>query len=1696
MNIRSGLIILLSLIALPSFAQMNDDGITKYGNEWIVPGRDYYKIRVSKDGFYKIDFNALKAAGMNGEIVGSRLQLFRNGVEIPIAVSANGQWSGSDFLTFNGYYNKSEMDKYSFPNGVNDIVNPKASMYSDTATYFLTVNPDGNNLRTNILDNNLVNPPTPEPYIIRISEMDFREILNTKTEYAGQHPFLNTPFYPGKGMVTSKDNQTYNLACPGLLPDSRLPIFRYRGITNAGNVGLNLGHDLKFSMKGQPMYSVFSTGQRVIYVNFEYVDSNRVITASDNQYSLTNGHPLDLIKTGYAAIEYPSDLNIDATKNQSFYLEGKTSDRLLEFNASGNIPTAPYLTDSLGTWKIPGEVAGNTIRFRIPAFSATSRFIYRPGDDAETIASMTKVEMKDYNNLNADYIILSHGLLLDDANGLSAVEQYANYRESAAGGGYHVEVINVSDLYNSFGYGLDYNPMAIKNFANYIGLKGSTRFLFIIGRGRDYKDLRLPGELTDAIAKGYGVPTFGDYGSDNLLVSKSFHKIDMNMAVGRLPATSQDEVLTYLNKIRTSDAAYNAPGDNDSRQWTKTIVQLNGGNVGQSDQAAIAAAQSETEKIIKTSKIAGFVETFVKGSNETIGKASDDFFKLVNQGVSIVDYFGHGARNTLEYPVDIPSKYNNSPRLPILIIKGCKTGNCQIDGSSMPTRVLYEGSYKNSGYRAVIGSISDSDLYSLSSLARQFYTYWGNDYYDKSLGELFRLTFNAPGLNTSSESIQQLYAGDPALRIMPFPGPDFTIRPNDVTTSPESITSTDSKFSVEFKIKNLGTFVKDTLFYTASYENGDKKIVETKTDYIVNPASENNVTVEFDIDKTNSTGENTIYLTLDPDNKIQESVAPQAESNNEYFNPSGRKGFKFFIQSSLFQQVYPYRFAIIDTNEVTLSAFSQTLYAGPANYHWSIDTTDTFNSPSLRTFTAQQESGHLEWQPGIRLSENTVYFWRVSRDSLSAGEPAISSVSSFIYLPGKTGFSQSHNGQYREDELANLKVVGGGNNIQFGTRKMIYWYINGLVDSDKDKLGIFREGDHIGAGLVYLAHQTSPTGLIGTFWYRKDSMFVHYPTNTNPYGAIPSPNANNRNYLMFNPLDSNSRRAFINFIENVVGDEDIITAFTYMNNKDSDLGLTQWAGDSTTIDKRNIFNVLEKYGAKQVRNMEDIGPRPYTFMFTKKEGILNESLSEDYNVISNEVTTQCHSDYGTINQIFGPVSKWDSFELLPKDSIGRNDTVTIVLTAIHRTNPDSNYEIIKQKSLSKDLISFDLQQINAEEYPYIKLSLQSRDPFIYRGKMDGWKFFRFIASELPEATLLYNTAVISKDTLNQGEILDVSINSMNIGRISMDSMLVKFSLQKSNSNSLTLTNRFGKLPLNKTDKYDIKFDTKPISGNYSLIVEMNPNEDQPEGYHGNNIYRKDIYIQGDRENPLVDVTFDGQHIFNGDIVSSKPFIKIMITDENKLFALDDPDLFNVFLVNAFGQDTLIPFNSPDMKFIPADLTKLDRKNEATIEFTPVFANYPQDFNEDGEYSIRITAKDKAGNQSGKYDFEKRFKIINKKSVSNLFNYPNPFSNATRFVFTLTGSEPPSFYGIQIMTVSGKVVREINQDELGPLKIGKHMTDYVWDGRDQYGDKLANGVYLYRFIVKDQEKKDYEKLMDGKNTNHFFTGEWGKLVIIR
>jgi flagellar hook assembly protein FlgD len=122
-----------------------------------------------------------------------------------------------------------------------------------------------------------------------------------------------------------------------------------------------------------------------------------------------------------------------------------------------------------------------------------------------------------------------------------------------------------------------------------------------------------------------------------------------------------------------------------------------------------------------------------------------------------------------------------------------------------------------------------------------------------------------------------------------------------------------------------------------------------------------------------------------------------------------------------------------------------------------------------------------------------------------------------------------------------------------------------------------------------------------------------------------------------------------------------------------------------------------------------------------------------------------------------------------------------------------------------------------------------------------------------------------------------------------------------------------------------------------------------------------------------------------------------------------------------------------------------------------------------------------------------FEVINKPTVTNVLNYPNPFSTSTRFVFTLTGSEVPDYFKIQILTISGKIVRDISKHELGNIHIGRNITDYAWDGKDEYGDPLAIGLYLYRVITQ----------LDGKTLEHresgadpFFTQGYGKMYLIR
>jgi flagellar hook assembly protein FlgD len=199
-----------------------------------------------------------------------------------------------------------------------------------------------------------------------------------------------------------------------------------------------------------------------------------------------------------------------------------------------------------------------------------------------------------------------------------------------------------------------------------------------------------------------------------------------------------------------------------------------------------------------------------------------------------------------------------------------------------------------------------------------------------------------------------------------------------------------------------------------------------------------------------------------------------------------------------------------------------------------------------------------------------------------------------------------------------------------------------------------------------------------------------------------------------------------------------------------------------------------------------------------------------------------------------------------------------------------------------------------------------------------------------------------------------------------------------------------------------------------------------------------------------------------------------------------PDANGMVSQNSFSKTFQV--DSDTLKFIPAAQAP-NGNNTATLDFNPAFT-------EDGNYELVVTGKDKSNNKAGTLEYRVGFQVISKAMISNMLNYPNPFTTSTAFVFTITGAEVPQNIKIQILTVTGKIVREITKEELGPLRVGRNITEYKWDGTDQFGGKLANGVYIYRVVTNLNGKSLDKYRAKSDDTDKYFNKGYGKMYLMR
>jgi len=215
----------------------------------------------------------------------------------------------------------------------------------------------------------------------------------------------------------------------------------------------------------------------------------------------------------------------------------------------------------------------------------------------------------------------------------------------------------------------------------------------------------------------------------------------------------------------------------------------------------------------------------------------------------------------------------------------------------------------------------------------------------------------------------------------------------------------------------------------------------------------------------------------------------------------------------------------------------------------------------------------------------------------------------------------------------------------------------------------------------------------------------------------------------------------------------------------------------------------------------------------------------------------------------------------------------------------------------------------------------------------------------------------------------------------------------------------------------------------------------------NNLIDDSFFVARDSVKPAFTITFDGKEILDGDIVSSQPEVLITLKDNSPLPLTES--LFTIVYDNepiVFTPDTLV-----------FDYTPYPN-SEAKITWTP-------NIREDGRHTLQILAKDASGNFFDTTSYIISFNVFNNSDLRDVYNYPNPFGNNTYFTFELRGTDVPDEFRIKVYTIAGRMIKELDIPS-SLLQVG--FNKIYWDGRDHDGDEIANGIYFYKVIYKNDD----------------------------
>jgi hypothetical protein len=221
--------------------------------------------------------------------------------------------------------------------------------------------------------------------------------------------------------------------------------------------------------------------------------------------------------------------------------------------------------------------------------------------------------------------------------------------------------------------------------------------------------------------------------------------------------------------------------------------------------------------------------------------------------------------------------------------------------------------------------------------------------------------------------------------------------------------------------------------------------------------------------------------------------------------------------------------------------------------------------------------------------------------------------------------------------------------------------------------------------------------------------------------------------------------------------------------------------------------------------------------------------------------------------------------------------------------------------------------------------------------------------------------------------------------------------------------------------------------------------------------------------PVIKLFMNDENFIFGGITDANPDIYIQLSDDNginvsgtsvghDIEAILDNDDKNSFILNDFYQASLDNYTSGEVRFPLSNLAP-------------------------GLHTLKVTAWDVANNPAEAY-LEFRVLDTDNAVLDKLGNYPNPFSASTLFHFEHNRPGVPMDLELQIYQLSGQLVKTIIRDNY--VSDGYRVADLDWNGRNDRGIEVGQGLYVYRVRA----------IFDNNGNKEMIESDAEKLVIIR